>query len=161
MAKTLPNSNSLNDFGGVKQDYSTQVNYSTDWSADNVNSAFSASAQMTRTATRCWIKIDVDSDGYVSQWDAVWKADTTTAPVIAHPSTGSFTATLPTTVSDPLGNTINVNFKSVQVSLDGNGSFISGLVQAKVSGNVIYIYTADLSGTLTDLSNTFIHVWVI
>lgn len=103
---SLPDRDSGSTYGAL-----SKVNYqnlppadpTTDWSNPLLAPGICNIAGLTQTAPRvCLTMTLAASDGYlvVNSWFAVWGNVTTTAPVLHRVSTGIFTITWPTVVSD-------------------------------------------------------------
>jgi hypothetical protein len=93
-----------------------------------------------------------------NSYESVWRANTTTLPIVAHTSTGIYTLTFPASVVDPLGGTHNTNLRSCMVCLEG--STCSGFVQYTVtSANTITVYTFNTSFNAADLTGITVSVW--
>ena len=157
----LPESLSFNDVGGTKNEYTAVVDSSTDRSADEVNSAFCAIAEATRTVDRGWLRFVAVADGYTpalvssSTWNTVWKGGTATSPVFGHPSTGVVTITLPTTVNDEQGVSHTVNVQGVTGNIEGS---TFGFINCDASSNVITVRTANTAGSANNLTGSTIYI---
>lgn len=101
----LPNTASINNYGGPKNDYSAPIDPSTDRSATGVNPAYGDLAAMTHTAFRVWAHLTLYSSGAaptVVAHDETWNNGNNVALVAARVSPGIFTMTYPSTVVDEI-----------------------------------------------------------
>jgi hypothetical protein len=142
----LPEIVSYSELGGTKSDYSPVVDSSTDRSAAEINKAFAAVSQLSRTSIRAWVKFHV-SDTEVTTltaWEAVWKSDSATVPVVTGAS-GNWTITWPTTVTDPQGTTHSVNFLAGwgNIAKDTNTTASNSAEVQFSSANVVNIWFAN------------------
>lgn len=161
MTNILPQSNSLSNFGGIKTDYSQIVSVATDWSADNVNSAFGDVAAMSRTAIRTFAQFITSATApTLVNFDAVWKTNTPTLPVIVRTGAGIFTVTYPASVTDELGNAQSLNLRSGVGNISSTSTF--GFCNVVVSSsNVLTIYLANVAGSANDLVGVTIQVYAV
>ncbi len=162
----LPDSDSFSTFGGAKTDYQPVENPSTDYAAAQLNPAFCDVAETTRTVPRGFVRMTcaASTGGLVLvDWDAVWKGATGTLPVLGRTSTGVFTITLPTTVSDEFnstqGLTLNhtVNIRAV-IGLEIEGGTFGFINGTPTSANVITVQLAGSGGSASDFAGTNIVV---
>lgn len=154
----LPDSSSFTDFGGNKLDYTAPVDPTYDRSAAEVNGVFCNVAEMSRSVSRGFVRFVGGSSPTLSSWDANWKGATATLPIVAHSSTGVYTITFPSTVSDESGSASHtVNIRCVKGGLEGT---TFGFVNSSASANVITVDTAKISGGFAadDLSGVTICV---
>ena len=153
-----PDSLSYSDLGGTKLDYTAPVDSSTDRSATEVNAAFAATAAMTRTSIRCWLKFSTDGAGAPTliSWDASWKGGTTTPPTIALSATGKYLVTLPTTVLDEQAVSHSVNIQAVWSSYSASTDVIGSAIQLKplvLTANTVRIWCDNGAGAFTPLTS--------
>lgn len=130
----------------------------TDWSNPKLATAVSDVAGMGQTAPRfCGLLTLATTTGGLSMptWRAVWQNVTSTAPVLSRTTTGVFTVTLPSVVSDEYDGSLGIT-NNIAVSLFACSSSLTGtsagLVNASASGSVITIHTFNTSGSANDLS---------
>jgi hypothetical protein len=129
---SLPDTLSLDELGGAKQNYSDPADDTTDTDASAGNLAKVATSAMSRTADRCWLKFSWSGSAVtLIDWDTVWGKNDVQAPAVTHPgSAGVFVVVFPSTVTDDLGVMHSINLRvclcsiensSLQVSLEVNG----------------------------------------
>lgn len=152
----LPGKMSYAEVGGTKVDYAPVVDPTTDRSAAEINNAFASAAALTRTSIRFWARFATDNsgDGYLAEansWDSVWKTNSPSNPIIAHPSTGKYTVTLPTIVKDEQQNDQTLTFLTGWGQVEGDTFYH---VQVSVTdGHVLTIHIFDDSNVLADLDD--------
>lgn len=152
---TLPDADSIETFGGAKQDAPIGVvDVQSERSAADVNKAYEDVAQMTRTANRAWARVALSGAAAAlaspNGSDALWGNGSPPA-CDAPGGTGVYTVTWPSTVTDALGAAHTVSFKRCRAFVEGGGTF--ALVMAAVTApNVVTIYTAVPNGTPTNLA---------
>ncbi len=156
----LPNRSTIATYNGAGK-----VNYAlvppansvgannTDWDNPSLATCTSDVSALGQTACRFWARVQLaTTTGGMSvlNWQSMWSNTPTSAPVPARTSSGLYTLTLPTLVSDEydysvgVSDNITVNLLAAEGSLEGaNFHFIS----ASASGNVITINTATAAGT--------------
>ena len=140
------------DYAQVPPANSVGVN-NTDWSNPMLAGGISDIAALGQTACRFWARVQLaTTTGGLSvlNWESMWSNTPTSAPVPSRTSSGLYTLTLPTLVSDEydysvgVSDNITVNLLAAEGSLEGaNFHFIS----VSASGNVITINTATAAGT--------------
>jgi hypothetical protein len=87
-------------------------------------------------------------------WDAVWANATSTIPTLSRTSTGLFTITTPSVVSDEyfasvgIINNHTVNLHKANANFEGT---TFGFINCSASGNVITLNTANTSGSANDM----------
>lgn len=160
-----PSSLSFEETGGLKSDYTQIVNSQTDRSADEVNAVFGSVSQMSRTNTRAYVKFSMILGAYVvTDWDAVWKASTTTLPIITKVTTGKYLITLPATVLDVQGNSIATNFKAVQASYSATTDIVYGstlLLEPQIlTANTVRLWCS-VGGAASDPTGIYVTLMVI
>ncbi len=152
---TLPDVDSLTTAGGGLQDYTAVQDPTTDRPAAGANTAYCNEAMATHTLPRAIVRFSpqgssapvLAASGF--QWDAVWKAATGTAPVLAHTGTGTHTITFPTTVADEIpagvpgylaaGHT--VNFRMAMPSVEPGSTTLWQVSAVVTSPNVVTVTT--------------------
>ena len=164
---SLPNRVSASSFDAVnKVNYASipPANQTLDWDNTKLAAGVSDISALGQTAPRffCRLTLAATTGALVlNSWQAQWINATVTAPILARTSTGIFTITLPTAVSDEyeasLGTTLNitVNLLAAQASLE---STVFGFCNCSASGNVITIHTANSGGSANDLASSVIMV---
>lgn len=154
MVATFPSPNNYADFGGTKQDYSTIVNINTDYSADNINTLGACVAGISRVANRGFVRFTAGASPSIATWNTGWKSQTPTLPIIVNSSTGVYVITFPASVSDALGNPVNVNFQWAQATIEGTN--FNAVTNANVSSANTLIINCGQSGSANNLSGTVI-----
>lgn len=154
---TLPESDSLDTYGGEKNDYGPVVDPTTDRAAADANKAFATVAMGSRMVPR----VEVAFLGHataptVSAWEAVWKGTTTTAPVPAHSATGVYTLTFPSSVNDELIEAHVVNMQRAWGQAEGATAYH---VQCSVSANVVTVRVFDMAGAANDAVGATLVAW--
>ena len=133
------------------------ANQQTDWDNTKLAPAISDVVALGLTAPRFWCRMTLAATTgalVLINWQANWGNVTTTTPILARTTTGVFTITLPTTVSDEyqasLGvtNNITLALNAAEGSLEGS---TFGFINASASGNVITVNTANTAGSANDL----------
>ena len=161
----FPDISSVDDYGGILEDYDPVVDPTTDREATAMNQALVDTASMTQTAGRAWCRIVLgptptlaNANGSGAGWG------NTVPPTPAHPGgTGAFTVAWPATVVDAQGNTKSLNFMRIAAChLEGAlAGPTFGFAQAwVVSANEIGIGVADHTGTLSDMTGVILYVEV-
>jgi uncharacterized membrane protein len=162
-----PESLSYSDLGGTKQEYSYVVDTSTDRSADEVNLAFAATAAMTRTSIRAWVKFSIDGAGAptVTAWDASWKGGTITPPIISYEESGNYLVTFPATVLDEQGASHAVNLLACWATLQSNtaGLTIGYILEPRIAtANTVSVWITDGPGSGgADIFSTTLTLFVL
>jgi len=161
-----PDTLSYSDLGGTKIEYSAPVDTSTDRSAAEVNLAFAATAEMTRTSLRTWFKFRVNGSGAPTlvSWDASWKGGTVTPPTFALIATGKYTVTLPATVLDEQGVSHSINLQAVTASICKSTDAVIGatylLEPMILTANTIRLWVSTGAAAVTPL-NSVITMFVV
>lgn len=165
----LPDKDTGSSYGALnKVDYQNlpPADPTTDWSNTLIAPAFCNIAGMTQVLPRAGIQFTSNAtDGYIvlNGWNAVWASATNTAPVIHHVSTGIFTITFPTVVSDEynasfgLFNNHSVNFTKGWGNIENPGELYS--ISVSGTANVLTITMYNHSNALSDFSGKVIDVF--
>lgn len=144
----LPNASTASNYDALNKINDQDLpptDHTLDWDNPSLASAVCDVAGLTQTALRFWCRLTLNTTtgGMVlNEWHAVWGNVTVTAPVPARVSTGVFTLTLPTTVSNEYDasfgttNNITVNLKTGFANME---SAVSAGLNVSCSGNVITI----------------------
>lgn len=157
---TLPDKDAASTYGAL-----SKVNYqnlppadpTTDWDNTLLAPAVANIAGLTQTASRVDVTLTLDSrDGYIviNSWNAVWANATNTSPVAHHVSTGIYTLTWPTVVSDEYNasfgryNNHTVNLTKGFGNLQNPGQLSS--VHVSCNANVITFKLYDHTNALND-----------
>lgn len=156
----LPNRSTAATYDAVNKINSQTVppaNQATDWDNSKLGPAISDVVALGLTGCRFWCRLTLAATtGALSipVWEANWANVTATSPIPGRTTTGEFTITLPTVVSDEydasLGNinTILLNLSAAQGGLEGT---TPGFINCSASGNVISINTFNAGGSANDL----------
>ena len=153
----LPGQATLGNYGGVKVDYAPSVNGATDRDATPVNQAFQDVAAMTLTSVRAYVAwYYASSTVTIVSCNAEWG---NTPPTITRTSTGVYTVTWPTTITDDLGNVVPV------VMYHGWGT-LEGAIQQycspqMTSPNVATAFCWNSSGAVDPGSTSNAVIWVL
>jgi hypothetical protein len=148
----LPEKLSFEEVGGEKTDYAAVVDTSTDRSAEEINAAFCAIAETTRTAPRAFVRFTGHATTPVMvAWEAMWKGATSTTPTLSRATTGVYNVTFPSTVDDERGESHSLVLRGAHASLEG-GTF--GFITATISSNVVTVRLANTAGTANDFAGT-------
>jgi hypothetical protein len=158
----LPNSSTISSYGAFgKTNYQNLPPSDPSYAWDNtmLGPGIADISNMSQTAPRFEISMVLAATTgalVLNQWWAVWQLATATSPVLTRVGTGHFTVTLPVNVSDQYSqsvstpNSIAVNMqRCLGSNLEGGSTF--GFVNVSCSTNVITIYTADHTGSASDL----------
>lgn len=153
----LPDSSSIDDFGGIFTDGPIGVVDPTCQMAASQGNNMSATVAMgSRMVPRC----EVSFTGAIVApttiaFEAVWKSKTPTIPTAARTGTGVFTFTFPASVSDELLAAHVLNLTSSWGFASGGTAYH---VQASASANVLTVYVFTLAGTASDAVGATIRV---
>lgn len=154
---TLPDTDSLNTYGGELADYAPIEDPTTDRSADAANMAFASVAMMTHTIPRAIVQFAGHATTPTrTTHDAVWGNTSGVAPTIAKTGTGVYTVTWPSSVNDELGeaHTVSVRYPT--------GSALSSTAYhvqcVATSANVVTVYTFTAGGVADNLAGVQILV---
>jgi len=165
----LPDFNASSSIGALQK-----VNYqglppadqTVDWDNTMIAPAFCDVANMTQTLSRFAIQVVLNtSDGYIvtNNWNAVWKTATPTAPFVHFVSTGIYTITLPTLVSDDYNASFGrydlhaVNFTKAWANLENSGGLYA--CSCSASANVITCKLYDHTNALNSFSGFVLDLW--
>ena len=153
----LPDSSSIDDFGGILSDYLIGVvDPSTDMSAAAGNSMSATVAMGSRMVPRCEVSFTGAAVAPVTvAFEAVWKSKTPTIPTAARTGTGVFTFTFPASVSDELLAPHVLNLTSAWGFASGGTAYHA---QASASANVLTVYVFTLAGAASDAVGATIRV---
>src|SRR5580698_805578 len=159
----LPARSTITSFGGEGKIDSLNLppaNSQVDWSNPLLAACTSDVSGMGQVSPRFWCRLVLAATTgglSIPNWEAVWINATATLPVAAHSTTGVFTITLPTFVSDEydssvgLTNNVPVNLIAAMGGLEGA---TAGFINCSASGNVITINTFNAAGSANNLAGT-------
>jgi hypothetical protein len=157
----MPDTSTIDDYGGVLVDYSPVVDPTTDREALAMDQALEDCAQMTQTACRAWVRFTLASTtGGLIFLDSNAAWGNSVLPVLARVGTGIFTVTWPATVIDSLGNAHMVNLKWAQTTLESGLTF--GFIQPSpiTVPNQVQINVATSASSPNDYAGTNVLVRV-
>lgn len=159
---TLPNVAALATYGGAKQNAAPVEDPTTDRDAGDANKAFADAAAMTHTVMRAWVRIvgsaSAPALAVVNGHEAVWGNLPAVAPTIGRTTTGDWTVTWPSSITDELGNAIALNLRcALHPNIEGDKGFASATI---TSPNIARVQLWNSSGTASDFAGTTIWVGV-
>jgi len=157
---TLPDVDSLSNYGGALSDYFPVEDPTTDRAAAAANQGYASAAAATHTIGRSWVRFVTSATApaltTVNSNDAVWGNAIGVLPVLARVSAGLFTITWPATVIDELGATHTINLRRAEIMAEG-GTLIP--VQCTVTAaNVVTVYVFTTAGAASDQAGTTLHL---
>jgi hypothetical protein len=155
----FPARDSLDTYGGVKQNYHPVEDPTTDVDANEGNQAFGSVAAMTGTTMFAWARFTTGTSPTLTSTnsnDAAWGSDPSVRPTPAHAGTGIYTLTWPATITDVLGGTQTVNIRRAKAFTEG--SSLRHVRWDVTAANVVTLYTFDSAGSAGDISGTVIQV---
>lgn len=124
---TLPNIADVDTYGGELQNAGEVEDPTTDQDADAFNEMKADCAGMTHTAPRALFRFlghattPADpASGFIH--DALWGSTAGVKPSAAKGGTGIYTCTWPTTVTDELGNDVDLNLRVAKAWVEVSGS---------------------------------------
>jgi hypothetical protein len=129
----------------------------TDQGSAGANEMMVSCANMTHTAVRCWARmvgnVTTPTIQSLNGHDAMWGSGSSIKPTPAHSSTGVYTLTWPTTITDALGVLHTTNLRWARVSCEDADGFFRAAV---TSPNVVTITCKTTAVALNDfVGNTF------
>jgi hypothetical protein len=150
-------------FGGAKVNYSPVEDPTTDEDAGTRNTYVADIAMATQTAIRSWCQFKgaATTGGMsVTQHAAVWGNTIAVVPVLARTTTGTYTITWPATITDALGVSQSVNFRTAWCNITDltTGWDFNCAVTA---ANVVTVVTRNSTGTLTEATGLNIDVFTL
>ncbi len=156
----LPNPTSYASVGGEIENAFEVVDPTTDLSADLINITRADCAGMTRTAVRGWVRFAGHATApTVSAHEELWGAGSASDPTVVHSATGSYLVTLPASVIDERGDTIDVSVSGGWVNVSGSVCYQA---QASYVGpNQLQVYTFNAAGTANDAVGVSLTLYVV
>lgn len=162
----LPDTSSLDTYGGAMADYAPVEDPTTDESSAFRNQYAADTAMMTVTAPRAFVTFVGDSttpgdpgSGFVHA--ALWGSGPSVKPTIANITTGAYDLEWPATVDDPLAVEHTLNFRRAHAHVEsGAGGLMKHAAAQVLSANSVRVYTYLANGTADDLVGFNITVWV-
>jgi hypothetical protein len=137
-----------------------------DWSNPFIAPAFCNVAGLTQTAIRAHLSMVLASSSsslVLSSWYSVWMNATPTIPILGRTTTGTFTITFPTTVSDEYNNSFNivnthyVVFSRGWAQIQNSGGLYATSVVP--SSNVLTVKLYNSSNALSDFAGLILDVF--
>lgn len=147
---TFPDSDSIDDYGGILADLGPVEDPTTDRPAAGSNAALETVAQMSRVAWRCVARVTLSTSPVIAYSDAGWGNNNPPTPL--HVSTGVYSLTWPATVTDAMNVSHNVQLHAAIAVLESSGAFPGFAFPLIYSANVVRIFTFDTSFATNDLS---------
>jgi hypothetical protein len=156
---SLPTSASLSTYGGILVDSVPVIDPASEISAASLNQLRYDAAAMTRTCPRAIFSFTTSATTpTLVLADAHWGNAAGVQPVIARTGTGVFTATLPASITDDLGNVVFVNARLCMSAMSGA---TLGFWNAVVTNSqTITIKTFTTASAASDLAGNLITVIV-
>lgn len=161
---TLPDSDTIDTFGGALVNYAEVEDPTTDESADYRNKYVADVAMMTVTAPRAIVTFTGHAttpgdpaSGFVHA--AMWGSSPGVKPVVTHVGTGHYLITSPATVDDPLEVEHTLNFRRAYAQVESAGVMKHATAE-RTSANTITVYTYNAAAALNDLVGSNITVFI-
>lgn len=156
---TIPDVDSVDDYGGALTNAFPVTDPTTDQDADAMNECKASTAGMTHTAARAWCRFVAGTSptlATLNSDDAVWGNALADKPAPGHSSTGVYAVTWPTSTEDELGASHTTNLRWARASIEGS---TLAFAQANVSAsNVVTVRTWNAAGSANDLTGITILV---
>jgi hypothetical protein len=168
----LPDTSSLDDFGGPMSNYSAVVDPTTDEDAKYRNRYACDVAMLGHTAPRAMCSftavngaVPTDPSGFVH--DALWGDAVAVKPVVARTGEGVWTITWPSTVDDELtaedasiggGETHSVNIRFAIAQATAVGGVLKHAVAEVTSSAVVTVRGFLADGTADDIAGAIVTV---
>ncbi len=160
---TLPDTDSMDTFGGVLVNYGDVEDPTTDEDAAYRNKYVADTAMMTVTAPRAFVTFvgsnssPGDPSGFVH--GAMWGSGPDVKPVVTIASPAEYLITYPATVIDPLDVEHTLNFRRAYAQIESSG--VLRHAAAKVSSaNTVTVWTFDGTATIDYCVGCNITVWI-
>ncbi len=162
---TLPDTDSLDTYGGALANYAEVEDPTTDEDADYRNKYAANVAMMTVTAPRAIVTFvghattPADpASGFVHA--ALWGSGPSVKPVVTRVGgTGHYLITYPATVDDPLAVEHTLNFRRAYAQVESAGVMKHAAAEV-TSANTVTVYTYLANGTLDNLATANITCWI-
>ncbi len=151
---TTPAIDSLATYGGAMTNYAPVEDPTTDRDAAAANQAYASIAAVTNTAPRSIVVFKPHTTtGAMSLTShrAMWGSDVSVAPVLARATTGTYTVTLPATITDELGVVHTIALFAAHCT--SQNTTVASFINCVVSSNVITVYTFNAGGSLADVNS--------
>lgn len=139
----LPDKSTFASLGGEITDFSAVEDPNTDLAGAFNSEARADNAAMTRMIGRAFVAFTVNGTCPVVEHDAVWGNNLAVAPTVAYVSTGLYTVTWPSTVTDARGVVRALNLRRGLANVDSLGMFAS---VKRVAANVFSVQAYDAQG---------------
>lgn len=156
---TLPDTSSLDTYGGELSDYRPITDPTTDRPAEGANKAFADVAAMTITAPRAYVQIvgHATTPTLADHW-ALWGEAPSVAPTLSRTGAGVIEVAWPSTITDDLGGT-----HTLQVRAGHGQPRSAGRAWVEPHGSTTYkaiVHLLDAAGAANDLATIVIDVWI-
>ncbi len=159
---TLPDVDSVDNYGGILANYAPVEDPTTDQDADAMNVMKASVAGVTHTVARAWARFK-SGDGFVvapeftatNSHDANWGSDLSVRPALARTGVGVYTLTWPSTVTDELGANHSLNLRWVFASLENQAAVVCAEM---TSTTLATIRLFDMAGAAADYNGKVILV---
>lgn len=149
----------LDNLGGAKDDWIDVVDPRYDRSSAEVNTAFNAVAMTSRTCIQARVKFRNDGSGFFTvSHQALWGDSLAYEPTYTNAATGEIVVSFPASVTDDMGNVVEVNINEGWASLEDTWGFCS--VQ-RVAANSVKVKLANTSGSASQFLTHNINLWVV
>jgi len=158
---SLPDTATIDSYGGVKVNFGPIEDPTTDRDAALASDAYGDVAGMTQTAFRTFVRFTCATGvapALAEHW-AVWGNQplTVTPPTPGRTGAGVFTMTWPATTTDALGVTRSTALRSAICSVEGAAfKFAQASV---IAPNVVQIDCGLINGTHDDLNGVTLALW--
>ena len=156
----------LDTYGGAKNDYSPVIDATTDLAAAEGNAAMAATAAMSRMRFACWARFTTAGTATptLTAHEELWGAVGLAPPVIVRTGAGTYHITYPTNVQDEIGRSSPGYSGPTPLNLRaGIGQAGSTLavytVQVIVLSSNVLAVGVSTAGSLGDTTGVVVDVW--
>ena len=160
---TLPDTDTIDTYGGELINYHQIVDPTTDRDADAMNQALASVAGMTHTAIRAWRTFvghaTTPTDPASNSHDSVWGNSAGVKPTCAHSATGVYTVTWTATQDDELGETHTLNLRRGWAQVEGATAYVCQV--DFTAANVARVRVFDMAGAANDAVGANITVYAV
>lgn len=147
----LPDIADVDTYGGLKVNHAPLVDSSKQETANNRNEYVADVAALTNTGLRGWCAFDPGAsvgDPATNVHGAMWGSAAPVKPTPSKNSTGNYTITWPTTVTDALGVVHTTNIRRALWNVEGT-TFVHVQV-TPATANTVTVLMFDAAGSATD-----------
>lgn len=148
---TIPDTDSVNTYGGALNNAGPVEDPTTDRDAGAMNKALASVSGMTHTAVRAIVRFTAAASGgamVLVSHDAVWGNSNSVAPTLGRTGTGIFTITWPSSVTDEL--TVSHTVALRYGTSNPRGSVFYQPQVVITSGNVATVYVFNAGNAASD-----------